>query len=248
MSEPAEKSFAAQVRETLTTAFWALVIALTLRVALFQPNTIPTQSMEPALLVGDYLLVSKFDYGWSRASFPLNPPLPGGRLFARAPRRGEPALFRLPRHPSETYVKRVIGLPGDRVRVVGGEVLVNGRKLPRVLLGSASDPGQPGRTVMRYRETSADGASYVVFDRGPGHEGDDTEIFVVPEGCYFMMGDNRDNSLDSRWPKEIGVGFVPAENLIGRPRWVLVSWKDGASIFKPWTWGRLRPDRFLAPI
>jgi signal peptidase I len=227
----------------------ALLIALVLRVIVFQPYTIPSSSMEPGLRTGDYVVVSKYSYGWSRASIPLNPPLPGGRLFGRQPKRGEVIVFRLPRDPKEVYVKRLIGLPGDRVRVRAGQVFINGRPIPQQPAGFTEDPEAPGRRVLQLAEPRPDGRRYVTYDAGPDHEGDDTDVYVAPAGHYFFMGDNRDNSLDSRWPKAAGgVDMVPAENLIGPARIVMLSWKENASILKPWTWLSLRPDRFLKPV
>jgi signal peptidase I len=247
-ADPA-KSATAEVLDLIKTVAIALGIALVLRTLLFQPFTIPSESMEPGLLKGDYLVVSKLDYGLSRFSLPLGLPLFHGRLFNRQANRGDVVVFKLPRDTKIDYIKRVIGLPGDRVQVKGGTVYVNGKAIPRTPMGLTEDPGDIGLTLMRERETRADGKPYTTFDRGPGHEGDDTGVYVVPQGYYFMMGDNRDNSLDSRWPKELGVGFVPAENLVGRARFVLASWTDGASLFKPWTWlTRFNPHRLLKPI
>ena len=214
----------------------ALLIALVLRIIFFQPFTIPSESMEPALLKGDYIIVSKYDYGWSAHSIPFSPPIFHGRINNKAPQRGDVVVFHLPRDKKITYIKRLIGLPGDRIRVIGGQVFINGKAIPRKVLGITEDPGDPGVKVMQYAETKPNGRSYVTFDRDPDHEGDNTEVYVVPQDHYFMMGDNRDNSLDSRWPQEIGVGYVPAENLVGKARFIMLSWKGGASIFKPWTW------------
>jgi signal peptidase I len=238
----------AEIRETVTTLICALAIALVLRVILFQPVTIPSASMEPGVQEGDYVVVSKFDYGWSRASIPLNPPLPAGRLFGRAPRRGDVVVFRLPRDQKINYIKRIIGLPGDRIQLRGGAVLVNGVPIPRRPLDRVTDPTAPEVRVTRVRETNAEGRSYLTFDRGPDHDGDDTAVYRVPDRHYFMLGDNRDNSLDSRWPAEIGVGMVPADNLVGRARFILLSWRQGAAIFKPWTWLNLDPGRFVRPL
>jgi signal peptidase I len=246
---PAAKTPAAELIEIVKTVAIALLIALVLRVVLFQPYTIPSESMEPGLLKGDYIVITKFDYGWSRFSLPLGPPLPKGRLFGRDPKRGDVVVFQLPRDTSVAYIKRIIGLPGDRVQVRGGTVFVNGTAIPRAQLGLIQDPGMVGLTVMRERETKANGGPYITFDQGPGHPGDDTGVYVVPAGQYFAMGDNRDNSLDSRWPPSaLGVGFVPAENLAGKARIVMVSWNDGASLFKPWTWLDLRWNRLLKGI
>jgi signal peptidase I len=240
------KGFAREVVETLKTIVGAAAIALVLRIFLFQPCTIPSDSMEPTVRTGDYILVSKWDYGWSRASIPFNPPLFHGRLFGRDPMRGDVVVFRLPRDPQVDYIKRVIGLPGDRIQVRDGRVFVNGSATPRTPAGSDRDPGLGDLPVSRYLEARARGGTYITWDQGSGHDGDDTGVYVVPEGSYFVMGDNRDNSLDSRWPKAVGVGFVPAENLVGGARLSLVSWRYGASLMKPWTWiSGLEPERFF---
>ncbi len=245
----APQSLAAEVVESARTIGLALLIALILRVFLFQPNTIPSSSMEPNLLTGDYMVVTKYDFGWSRHSVPFSPPLPAGRLNGKAPQRGDVIVFRLPRDPGQTYVKRLIGLPGDRVQVSGGVVSVNGQAISRTVDGETRDPDSPEITVTRVWETLPDGRRYLTFDRGPDHAGDDTDVFVVPAGHVFAMGDNRDNSLDSRWPQEIGVGYVPIDNLLGRARWVLVSWHGGASLLKPWTWvTHFQLDRIFKPV
>ncbi|MCR5873464.1 signal peptidase I [Phenylobacterium sp. J426] len=234
--------------DTLKTLLLALLIALVLRVLLFQPNTIPSSSMEPGVRTGDYLLISKFDYGWSRHSVPFSPPLPAGRLFARTPERGDVAVFKLPRDTRELYIKRVIGLAGDTVELRGGQVILNGRPLPQQRLGVIEDPEAAGVMVEQVRETGPDGRSYLTYDRGPGYEGDDFGPVVVPQGHYFVLGDNRDNSLDSRWPQAVGVGLVPADNVAGKARRVIVSWREGAAVLKPWTWLDLAPERFLKPL
>jgi signal peptidase I len=243
-----EETFTAQAIEFAKTIGAALLIALVLRVALFEPFTIPSDSMEPGLQTGDYIVVSKWDYGWSRHSIPLGLPLFKGRvLAAHGPRRGDVVVFKLPRDPKETWIKRVIGLPGDRVRVQGGTVFVNEKLILQSDAGLTQDPGAPEVTVQRRIEHRPDGRAYVTFDRGPGHEGDDTGTYLVPEGHYLMMGDNRDNSLDGRWPGSVGVGYVPAENLVGQARIVMLSWRD-ASILKPWTWLNVDFRRFFQAV
>ena len=237
-----------EVVETVKALAYALLIALVLRVIVFQPYTIPSSSMEPGLVTGDYIVVSKWPYGWSRASIPFDLPLFHGRILGRDPQRGDVVVFRLPRDPGEAYIKRLIGLPGDRVQVMGGEVRVNGKPIPRRFTGLAEDHDAPGRIVPRVVETAADGKRYVTFGGARDGEGDNTQVYVVPQGSYFMMGDNRDNSLDSRWPQEVGVGFVPAENVVGRAEVVMLSWREGASIFKPWTWFNLDASRFLRRV
>jgi signal peptidase I len=244
--------FGREAVETAKTVAYALLIALVLRVGVFQPYTIPSSSMEPGLVTGDYIVVSKWAYGWSRASVPFNlpviPMVHGHRLFGRDPARGDVVVFRLPRDPDQTYIKRLIGLPGDRVQVVRGEVWVNGKPNRRQPTGLVEDHDAPGRIVPRVIETAQNGRRYVTFGGAPDGEGDNTGVYVVPQGDYFMMGDNRDNSLDSRWPREVGVGFVPAENLIGRAEVIGVSWREGASVLKPWTWLNLDLSRFFRRI
>ena len=225
-----------------------LAIAVTVQTVLFQPFTIPSSSMEPGLVTGDYIVVSKFPYGWSRASLPFNPPVFDGRAFGRTAKRGDVVVFRLPRDPQQTWIKRVIGLPGDRVQVRGGVVFVNGRALPAARIGLAATHDDPTLQATRVRETQPGGRSYVTYDGIDGGPGDDTGDYVVPEGFYFVMGDNRDNSLDSRWPRDMGVGLLPAENVVGRAELVVASWRPGAGLFKPWTWLNLQPGRFLKPI
>ena len=227
---------------------FALLVAIVLRTALFQPFTIPSSSMEPGLVTGDYIVVSKFAYGWSRASLPFDPPLFHGRMFGRTAARGDVVVFRLPRDPRQTWIKRVIGLPGDRVQVRGGRLEVNGQAVPRAILGLAPDHDSPTRLAPLVRETRPDGRDYLTYGGAPGHEGDDTGVYAVPAGCYFVMGDNRDNSFDSRWPGEIGVGFLPTENVIGKAEMVLASWTPGSALYKPWTWFNLQGGRVFVPV
>lgn len=247
---PARRTFAEEVKDMALTIGGGLAIALVLRVLIFQPFTIPSDSMEPGMRTGDYIVVSKWDYGWSRYSLPFGLPLFEGRILKmREPQRGDIVVFKLPRDPSEDYIKRIIGTPGDRVQVKGGVIWLNDRPIPRTEAGWTRDPGLDGLPVERYVEHRPDGHPYVTWDQGQGHEGDNTEVFVVPEGHYLMIGDNRDNSLDSRWPEAIGVGYVPAENIVGRARFSLISWSYGASLFKPWTWvTHLEPDRFFRAL
>jgi signal peptidase I len=233
--------------EVVKTVIYALAIALVLRVLLFQPFTIPSASMVPNLLEGDYVVVSKWSYGWSRHSIPFSPPLFQGRIFSHEPERGDVIVFKLPRDNHTDFVKRLIGLPGDRIDVKGGVVWLNGKPLKRQALGPQVVETDFGtRTVDRYLETLPSGKSYVINDFGPDGDMDNVGGYIVPEGHYFFMGDNRDNSLDSRAPEEIGVGYVPAANLEGKVQMVLLSWNQGASIFMPWTWvTKARPSRFF---
>ena len=251
-----------------------LLIALAVRTLIFQPYTIPSASDEPNLYQGDYIIVSKWTYGFSRHSILGSPPLFAGRIFGRAPIRGDVIVFKLPRDGHTDYIKRLIGMPGDRVQVRHGQVFINGETLgegrPRSV--TTEDRGWPEQARW-VRETNVEGRTYLTQIHGAGEEiADNTGVYVVPPHCYFMMGDNRENSLDSRFdpgvlsdspklggcgwdptldaylPPAVGVGFLPQDNLVGRARIVLLSWKTNASLFKPWTWLDLRPDRFLKPI
>ena len=226
----------------------ALLIALVIRTLLFQPFTIPSGSMEPTVLPGDYVIITKYSYGYSRFSLPIALPLFQGRLFDRVPQRGDIIVFKLPRDNKTDYIKRLIGLPGDKIQVTRGVVYVNGQALPRQELspGTELGPFDQTRPVQRFQETMLNGRSYVTNSYGPDGEADNTGVYVVPAKSYFFMGDNRDNSADSRFPSDQGVGYVPEANLVGRASFVLLSWTDKASIFKPWTWLLdLRPSRFF---
>jgi len=241
-------SAASEVVEIVKTIVYALAIALVLRVLLFQPFTIPSESMQPTLLKGDYIIVSKYSYGWSHHSIPFSPKLFRGRIMGRTPERGDVIVFKLPRDGRTDYIKRLIGLPGDTIQIAGGAVFVNGQEMSRESLGPIDDPSDPANKVIAHKETFANGKTVTTLDRY-NSAGDDTEVFTVPAGNYFFMGDNRDNSLDSRWPTATGVGFVPAENLVGKAQIILLSWGEGASPFKPWTWiTKAQPRRFFKPL
>jgi len=240
-----------------------LVIAWALRSFVFAPFYIPSPSMLPTLYIGDYLVVAKWPYGYSRYSLLFGFPPFNGRILAGLPKRGDVVVFR---HPSENedLIKRVIGLPGDTVEVVGGEVILNGKKIPRTALRSFGAPisanspckvapGAAPRVISitypatrgggsycvyrRYRETLPGGPSYAVLDQIEGGPADDFAATRVPAGHVFLMGDNRDDSLDSRFdPTEGGVGMVPVDHLIGRAMVTFWSTDGSASYIKPWTW------------
>jgi signal peptidase I len=235
--------------EIAKTVVYALLIALVIRVLLFQPFTIPSASMEPALYQGDYIIVSKFTYGYSRHSMsPFSLPFLHGRLFDQVAHRGDIVVFKLPRDNHTDYIKRVIGLPGDRIQMKDGVVWLNGAPLPRQELAPVTETSPFGfsHQVERFRETLPGGKTYVTNDYGPDGDVDNTGVYVVPPKHYFMMGDNRDNSQDSRYPESIGVGYVPEENLEGKAQIILLSWNDKARLFKPWTWILdARPSRFF---
>jgi signal peptidase I len=236
--------------ETVSVIVQALLLALVIRTLLFQPFSIPSGSMRPTLLEGDYLFVTKWAYGYSRHSLPFSPPIFSGRIFGSEPERGDVVVFKFPPNPSLDYIKRVIGLPGDHVQVRNGQLFINGEGVKREKVGQIDNPDvtEENRPVDVYRETLPNGVSYDTLDLTPNSFADSTAEFVVPEGHYFMMGDNRDNSTDSRFPPPSGVGFVPAENLVGRANIIFFSIADGASPLEIWRWGSIRPSRFFNAV
>jgi signal peptidase I len=219
--------------ETIRVVVHALLIALVIRILLFQPFSIPSGSMKATLLVSDYLFVSQYSYGYSRYSLPFSPPLFSGRIFSAAPERGDVAVFRLPREPSSDYIKRVIGLPGDRIQMIDGLLHINGMPVKRERVGDFIDD-EDGGAVRRWRETLPNGVSYETLDAEDNGFLDNTQDYVVPAGHYFMMGDNRDNSVDSR--VLAAVGYVPFENLIGKAQIIFFSIGDGRPAWHIWSW------------
>jgi signal peptidase I len=206
------------------------------QILLFQPFRIPSSSMEGSLEIGDYLFVTKFTYGYSIYSIPLVAPAQAseGRILGGEAERGDVVVFRLPADPAQDYIKRVIGLPGDRIQMVGGVLHINGEpvKLERIedrveLLEDGSEARVP-----QFRETLPNGVQHVILNREDESRFDDTEEFQVPAGHYFMMGDNRDNSNDSRGD----VGFVPAANLVGRAQVIFFSHDGSAEMWELWQW------------
>ena len=231
------------------TIVWAFIIAMGVRVLLFQPFHIPSDSMRPALEAGDYVVSSKWAYGYSRYSLPFSPDLFNGRVLASPPVRGEVAVFRAPHSGAQTYIKRIIGLPGDRIALRGGALVINGAPVPRGLVGEEARTTPDGR-LTRYRvyeELLPGGVGYQVLDRGRG-DLDDFGPVTVPDGHVFMLGDNRDESRDSRVAPPLGPGFVPIENLVGRGEMVLLSASPQLELWRPWTWWRLRGDRFFVSL
>ena len=222
--------------ETIKIIFQAFLIALVIRTLFFQPFSIPSGSMKDTLLVGDFLFVSKFSYGYSKHSFPFSFPPFSGRIWAGAPERGDVAVFKLPADGKTDYIKRVIGLPGDTVQVQQGLLYINGTPVERTRIEDYTEPGRSGAvvTVPRYVETLPNGVSYHVLDLVDRSFTDNTPVYRVPEGHYFMMGDNRDNSTDSRYLNM--VGYVPAENLIGRADVIFFSTEDGSPFWQIWKW------------
>lgn len=239
------------IAESVFSVIIALAIAMVLRWTVVQPFRIPSGSMQPTLLVGDYMVVSKWSYGYSRFSMePLNFGVPAGRIFEHQPQRGDVVVFRPVPQEDKDLVKRLIGLPGDKIQVVDGHLIINGVPVRRESAGVVQFKEQFGDydDIQTWRETLPNGKSYVVFDRQPGNDGrlDTTDVFEVPPGNYFFMGDDRDNSADSRTPE---VSYVPFENIVGKVQFVALSYDPSTSWFKPWTLiTGLRSDRFAKPV
>ncbi|PKP69183.1 MAG: signal peptidase I [Alphaproteobacteria bacterium HGW-Alphaproteobacteria-4] len=249
--------------ETIKTVVYALLIAGVFRTLFFQPFWIPSGSMKDTLLIGDFLFVNKMAYGYSRYSCPFALCPISGRLFSSEPERGDVAVFRHPTH-GDDLIKRVIGLPGDTVQMKAGVLYINGTAVPSVPDGvfteikeqqgpqglvplCANDPVGRGATCEKPRsiETLPGGVSHPVLNISESAAGDNTALFTVPAGNYFFMGDNRDNSGDSRFPASSGgLGMVPAEYLIGRADRIMFS-SAGRSLFYFWTW---RSDRFFKAV
>jgi signal peptidase I len=236
--------------ETVKVIVQALLIALVVRTLLFQPFNIPSGSLVPTLLVGDYLFVSKYSYGYSKHSMPFSPPLFNGRIWASEPQRGDIAVFKLPKDNSTDYIKRVIGLPGDKIQVIEGVLQINGKPVTRKRVEDfrTADPYGRAVSVPQYEETLPSGVTHRIIERDGDHGyWDNTYVYTVPPGHFFMMGDNRDNSTDSR--DESSVGFVPFENFVGRAEIIFFSIDENASAWRLWEWPwTVRWSRILNPI
>ena len=224
--------------ETVRVVIHALLIALVIRTFLFQPFNIPSGSMKATLLVGDYLFVSKYSYGYSHYSFPFSPPFFSGRdpILGKGPQRGDVVVFRLPRDDSTDYIKRVIGLPGDKIQMIDGVLNINGAPVKREraedYVGTEDGPGI--KRIKRWKETLPNGVIYYTLDLVDNSFYDNTPVYNVPADHYFMMGDNRDNSTDSRVLSQ--VGYVPIDNIVGRAELIFFSVGDGEPAWKVWRW------------
>ena len=235
--------------ETVKIVIQALILALVVRTLLFQPFNIPSGSLIPTLLVGDYLFVSKYSYGYSRYSFPFGPNIFSGRVWAKEPERGDVVVFKLPRDNDTDYIKRVIGLPGDEIQMVHGVLYINGQAVKKERASDfvMYDGAGRVRQLTRYMETLPNGVTYPVLDLVNEGIGDNTEVYKVPENHFFMMGDNRDNSTDSRFLSE--VGYVPFDNFLGKAEVRFFSIKDNQNPWFVWNWpGNVRWDRMFQSV
>ena len=258
-----------ETRDTILFLIKLAVVVLIFRSFIFSPFSIPSQSMLPRLYIGDYLFISKWNYGFSRWSLPFGAPLIPGRIFGRDPTPGDVVVFRGPQGEDHDVIKRVIGLPGDKIQITHGQVILNGTAIPKQRVAdftipitpnySAGDPpthecpaqfqdadakGAPICRYMQFRETLPNGKTYMVLDRGEFPDRDDTGVYSVPAGKVFVMGDNRDDSGDSRFPapadalpgQSSGMGYVPMDRIEGKAVVSFFSTDGTASWFLPWTW------------
>ena len=235
--------------ENIKTLFYALIIAIFIRSFFIQPFYIPSSSMEPNLLVGDRLFVSKFTYGYSKHSFPFSPPIFNGRLLFSEPKRGDVIVFKTPADNRTDYIKRLIGLPGDEIQFINGDLYLNNQQILKTLLNSEDVIYCGSRTIKvnTFKENLPDGKTYIASYR-QDYSFKNSDKFIVPKNHYFFLGDNRDCSKDSRFLSE--VGYVHKDNIIGKAKILFFSsdYRIG-SILKFWQWNKIiRFKRFFNKI
>lgn len=242
----------------LKTIVYAALIAIGIRTVVAEPFNIPSSSMQATLLEGDYLFVSKFSYGYSRHSLPMAPNLFEGRIFGRLPERGDVAVFKTPQDNATDYIKRIVGLPGDRIQMLRGVLHINGAPVRLEPVGTftvasinrTTGNANPPVEARRYIETLPGGRRHFILNLSEFGPGDNTAEFLVPAGHVFAMGDNRDASLDSRFQTDGGPGFIPIANLVGRAEFLFFSVDEArGSWLAPWTWPfAIRWSRLLDAI
>ncbi len=238
-----------EVSEFVKTAIIAIILAMIIRTFLYEPFNIPSGSMFPTLKVGDYLFVSKPAYGYSKHSFPFGLADFQGRMAEKDPKRGDVVVFKLPTNPSIDYIKRIVGMPGDTVQVIKGRLYINGVRVEREFVSLVRDQGSDfdNQTLKEYIETLPGGIIHRIYEESDIGPLDDTELFKVPSRHFFVMGDNRDNSQDSRVTQF--VGYVPFENIVGRADILFFSAEEEAVLFNPMTWFQnIRYSRILRKI
>lgn len=248
MKEKSHDKVGQKFDEFVRTLFGAFALALLIRMFAFEPFNIPSGSMIPTLLVGDYLFVSKYSYGYSSLSSLMGIVPLEGRLFARPPQRGDVVVFKLPSDNRTDYIKRLVGLPGDTVQMRQGLLYVNGVPVRRERMETqmAADDWKPATDSVDYIETLPGNVSHVIREEGDDRDLDNTGVFTVPPGHYFMMGDNRDNSADSRTSR---VSYVPFDNLVGRAEVIFFSKDESMPFWEFWKWpAAIRWDRLFMKV
>ena len=233
--------------DTVKTVIYAVVIAILIRTFLFEPFKIPSGSMYPTLYVGDYLFVSKYTYGYSKHSMPFSLPLFEGRIWEDMPQRGDVVVFKFPQDNKTDFIKRIIGLPGDKVKMSKGRLYINGKPVEREETEDfvIRDAQGNAERYRQYTEILPEGFEHKIIEVSDSENVDDTPEITVPQGSFFVMGDNRDRSDDSR----VNVGFVPFENLVGKARFLFFSHNDEGAWYKPWSWPKkIRWERLFNKI
>jgi signal peptidase I len=232
--------------DTIKTVVYAFIIAIFVRTVAYEPFNIPSGSMEPTLLIGDYLFVSKYSYGYSKHSLPFSLPLLPDRVLFTEPERGDVAVFKLPKDNKTDYIKRIVGLPGDKIQVRRGRLYINGKMIGRKRVDNFIKE-KSNRQIARFLETLPNGVEHEILELSDNDRLDNTDVYTVPAGHYFAMGDNRDNSQDSRVLSE--VGFIPRENLVGRAEVLFFSTNGAARLWEIWKWPvAMRFQRFFQGI